>query len=73
MESNKVSKLIGPPPRFLGDEEGGKLTEVVRRKPYSVILFDDIEKAHPDTFNLLLLLLISGCLTYSKIALLILI
>jgi ATP-dependent Clp protease ATP-binding subunit ClpC len=63
MESHTVSKLIGSPPGFVGYEEGGQLTEAVRRQPYSVILFDEIEKAHPDVFNLLLQLLDDGRLT----------
>ena len=63
MEKHSVSKLIGTPPGYVGYEEGGQLTEKVRRKPYSVILFDEIEKAHPDVFNLLLQLLDEGHLT----------
>jgi ATP-dependent Clp protease ATP-binding subunit ClpC len=63
MESHTVSKLIGSPPGFVGYEEGGQLTEAVRRQPYSVVLFDEIEKAHPDVFNLLLQLLDDGRLT----------
>ena len=63
MEPQSVSKLIGSPPGYIGYEEGGKLTEAVRRRPYSVILFDEIEKAHPDVFNLLLQLLDDGRLT----------
>ncbi len=66
MEPHTVSKLIGSPPGFIGYEEGGQLTEAVRRKPYSVVLFDEIEKAHPDVFNLLLQLLEDGRLTDSK-------
>ena len=66
MESHTVSKLIGSPPGFIGYDEGGQLTEAVRRKPYSVILFDEIEKAHPDIFNLLLQLLDDGRLTDSQ-------
>jgi ATP-dependent Clp protease ATP-binding subunit ClpC len=66
MESHTVSKLIGSPPGFVGYEEGGQLTEAVRRKPYTVILFDEIEKAHPDVFNLLLQLLDDGRLTDAK-------
>src|SRR5680860_1817678 len=57
MEKHTVSKLIGAPPGYVGYEEGGQLTEAVRRKPYSVVLFDEIEKAHPDVFNTLLQLL----------------
>ena len=63
MESHTVSKLIGSPPGFVGYDEGGQLTEAVRRKPYAVILFDEIEKAHPDVFNLFLQLLDDGRLT----------
>ncbi len=63
MESHSVSKLIGSPPGYVGFEEGGQLTEQVRRKPYSVILFDEIEKAHPDIFNALLQVLDDGRLT----------
>jgi ATP-dependent Clp protease ATP-binding subunit ClpC len=66
MESYTVSKLIGSPPGFVGYDEGGQLTEAVRRKPYSVILLDEIEKAHPDVFNMLLQLLEDGRLTDSK-------
>jgi ATP-dependent Clp protease ATP-binding subunit ClpC len=63
MERHEVAKLIGAPPGYVGHEEGGKLTEAVRRRPYSVILFDEIEKAHPDVFNILLQLLEDGRLT----------
>jgi ATP-dependent Clp protease ATP-binding subunit ClpB len=63
MEKHAVSRLIGAPPGYVGYEEGGQLTEAVRRKPYSVILFDEIEKAHPDVFNTLLQLLDDGRLT----------
>ncbi len=66
MEKHSVSKLVGSPPGYVGYEEGGQLTEKVRRKPYSVILFDEIEKAHPDVFNILLQLLDEGRLTDSK-------
>lgn len=66
MEKHTVSRLIGAPPGYVGFEEGGKLTEAVRRKPYSVILFDEIEKAHPDVFNILLQILEDGRLTDSK-------
>ncbi|MGB5972447.1 MAG: ATP-dependent Clp protease ATP-binding subunit [Nodosilinea sp.] len=66
MESHTVSKLIGSPPGFVGYDEGGQLTEAVRRKPYSVILMDEIEKAHPEVFNLLLQVLDDGVLTDSK-------
>lgn len=63
MEKHSVSRLIGAPPGYVGYEEGGQLTELVRRKPYSVILFDEIEKAHPDVFNILLQVLDDGRLT----------
>ncbi|MBQ8684324.1 MAG: ATP-dependent Clp protease ATP-binding subunit [Clostridia bacterium] len=63
MEKHAVSRLIGSPPGYVGHEEGGQLTEAVRRRPYSVVLFDEIEKAHPDIFNLLLQLLEDGQLT----------
>lgn len=66
MEKHSVSRLVGSPPGYVGHEEGGQLTEKVRRKPYSVILFDEIEKAHPDVFNILLQLLDDGRLTDSK-------
>jgi ATP-dependent Clp protease ATP-binding subunit ClpC len=66
MERHTVSKLIGSPPGYVGFNEGGQLTEAVRRKPYTVVLFDEIEKAHPDVFNLLLQLLEDGRLTDSK-------
>jgi ATP-dependent Clp protease ATP-binding subunit ClpC len=66
MEKHAVSKLIGAPPGYVGYEEGGILTEAVRRKPYSVILLDEIEKAHPDVFNILLQILDDGRLTDSK-------
>ncbi|MDU8919527.1 AAA family ATPase, partial [Klebsiella pneumoniae] len=54
MEKHSVSRLVGAPPGYVGYEEGGVLTEAVRRKPYSVVLFDEVEKAHPDVFNILL-------------------
>lgn len=66
MEKHTVSKLIGSPPGYVGFDEGGQLTEKVRRKPYSVILFDEIEKAHPDVFNALLQILDDGILTDSQ-------
>ena len=66
MEKHTVSKLIGSPPGYVGFEEGGQLTEKVRRKPYSVVLFDEIEKAHPDVFNMLLQILEDGRLTDSQ-------
>jgi ATP-dependent Clp protease ATP-binding subunit ClpB len=65
-EKHAVSRLVGAPPGYVGYEEGGQLTEAVRRKPYSVILFDEIEKAHPDVFNILLQVLDDGRLTDSK-------
>ena len=63
MEKHTVARLIGAPPGYVGYEEGGQLTEAVRRKPYSVVLFDEIEKAHPDVFNVLLQVLDDGRLT----------
>ncbi len=66
MEKHNVSRLVGSPPGYVGYEEGGQLTEKVRRKPYSVILFDEIEKAHPDVFNMLLQILDDGRLTDSQ-------
>ena len=63
MEKHSVARLIGAPPGYVGYEEGGQLTEIIRRKPYSVILFDEIEKAHPDVFNILLQILDDGRLT----------
>ncbi|MBU0646676.1 ATP-dependent chaperone ClpB [Patescibacteria group bacterium] len=66
MEKHAVSKIIGSPPGYVGHEEGGQLTELVRRKPYSVLLFDEIEKAHPDTFNVLLQIMDEGSLTDAK-------
>ncbi|MCU0641083.1 MAG: AAA family ATPase [Candidatus Margulisbacteria bacterium] len=66
MEKHTVSRMVGAPPGYVGYEEGGTLTEAVRRKPYSVILFDEIEKAHPDVFNILLQILEDGRLTDSK-------
>ncbi|MBE0491976.1 MAG: AAA family ATPase [Sulfurospirillum sp.] len=66
MEKHSVSRLVGPPPGYVGYEEGGQLTEAARRKPYSVILFDEIEKAHPDVFNILLQVLDDGRLTDNK-------
>jgi len=63
MEKHTVSRLIGSPPGYVGYEEGGQLTEAVRRRPYRVILFDEVEKAHPDVFNILLQLLEDGRLT----------
>ena len=66
MEKHSVSRLVGAPPGYVGYDEGGQLTEGVRRKPYSVVLFDEIEKAHPDVFNMLLQILDDGRLTDSK-------
>src|ERR1700677_235198 len=66
MEKHAVARLIGAPPGYVGHDEGGQLTEAVRRRPYSVILFDEIEKAHPDVFNVLLQVLDDGRLTDSK-------
>ena len=62
-EKHTVSRLIGAPPGYVGYDEGGQLTEAVRRRPYSVVLFDEIEKAHPEVFNVLLQLLDDGRLT----------
>jgi ATP-dependent Clp protease ATP-binding subunit ClpB len=66
MEKFSVSRLIGAPPGYVGYDEGGQLTEAVRRKPYSVVLFDEIEKAHPDVFNILLQVLDDGRITDSQ-------
>ena len=66
MEKHSVSRLVGSPPGYIGHDEGGQLTEAVRRKPYSVVLFDEVEKAHPDVFNILLQILDDGRLTDSK-------
>ena len=66
MEKHSVSRLIGSPPGYVGHEEGGQLTERIRRQPYAVILFDELEKAHPDVFHLLLQVLDDGCLTDSR-------
>jgi ATP-dependent Clp protease ATP-binding subunit ClpC len=66
MEKHSVSKLVGSPPGYVGYDEGGQLTEMVRRKPYSVILLDEIEKAHPDVFNILLQIFEDGHLTDSQ-------
>jgi ATP-dependent Clp protease ATP-binding subunit ClpB len=65
-EKHTVSRLVGAPPGYVGYDEGGQLTEAVRRKPYSVVLFDEIEKAHPDVFNILLQVLDDGRLTDNK-------
>ena len=66
MEKNSVSRLVGAPPGYIGYEEGGQLTEAVRRRPYSVVLFDEVEKAHPDVFNILLQVLDDGRITDSQ-------
>ncbi len=66
MEKHAVARMIGAPPGYIGYEEGGQLTEAVRRRPYSVVLFDEIEKAHPDVFNVLLQILDDGRLTDSQ-------
>ena len=66
MEKHAVARMIGAPPGYVGYDEGGQLTEAVRRRPYSVVLFDEIEKAHPDVFNVLLQILDDGRLTDSK-------
>ncbi len=66
MEKHAVSKMVGSPPGYIGYEEGGQLTEIIRRRPYSVILFDEIEKAHPDVFNMMLQILDDGHLTDAK-------
>ena len=66
MEKHSVSRLVGSPPGYIGYDEGGQLTEAVRRRPYAVVLFDEIEKAHPDVFNILLQILDDGRLTDSQ-------
>jgi ATP-dependent Clp protease ATP-binding subunit ClpB len=66
MEKHTVSRLLGAPPGYVGYDEGGQLTDAVRRRPYSVLLFDEIEKAHPDVFNVMLQLLDDGQVTDSK-------
>ena len=66
MERHSVAKIIGSPPGYVGHDEGGQLTDKVRRRPYSVVLFDEIEKAHPEVFNILLQILDDGRLTDSK-------
>lgn len=66
LEAHTVARLIGSPPGYIGHEDGGQLTEAVRRKPYSVILFDEIEKAHPDVFHIFLQILDDGRLTDGK-------
>jgi ATP-dependent Clp protease ATP-binding subunit ClpB len=66
MEKHAVSRLIGAPPGYVGYDEGGQLTEAIRRRPYAVVLFDEIEKAHPDVFNILLQVLEDGRLTDGK-------
>lgn len=66
MEKHSVSKMIGSPPGYIGYDEGGQLTEKIRRRPYSVVLFDEIEKAHPDVWSLLLQILEDGILTDAR-------
>merc|ERR1740127_78572 len=66
MEKHTVSKLIGAPPGYVGYSDGGTMTEAVRRKPYSLVLFDEVEKAHPDVFNICLQILEDGRLTDSR-------
>ena len=66
MEKHSVSRLIGAPPGYVGYDEGGQLTEAVRRKPYSIVLLDEVEKAHPDVFNILLQILDDGRITDNK-------
>ena len=66
MEKHSVSRLIGAPPGYVGYDEGGQLTDAVRRSPYSVVLFDEVEKAHPDVFNIMLQILDDGRITDSK-------
>ena len=66
MERHSVSKLIGSPPGYVGYDEAGQLTEKIRRKPYSVVLFDELEKAHPDVLNILLQILDDGRITDSQ-------
>ena len=66
MEKHSVARLIGAPPGYVGYDEGGQLTEAIRRRPYAVVLFDEIEKAHPDVFNVLLQVLDEGRLTDGK-------
>lgn len=68
MEKHAVSRMIGSPPGYVGYDEGGQLSEKVRRHPYSVVLFDEIEKAHPDVFNILLQILEDGILTDGQAA-----
>ena len=70
MEKHNVARLVGAPPGYVGYEEGGQLTEAVRRKPYSVVLFDEIEKAHPDVFNIMLQIFDDGRLTDAKLLIL---
>lgn len=65
-ESHSVARLIGSPPGYIGHDEGGQLTEAVRRKPFSVLLFDEVEKAHPDVYNVFLQILDDGRLTDGK-------
>src|SRR3546814_10127506 len=67
MEKHSVARLVGAPPGYVGYEEGGTLTEAVRRRPYQVVLFDEVEKAHPDVFNILLQVLDDGRLTDGQV------
>ena len=67
MEKHSVSRLIGAPPGYVGYDEGGQLTEAVRRRPYAVVLFDEVEKAHADVFNVLLQVLDDGRVTDSQV------
>ncbi|MCQ5209200.1 AAA family ATPase, partial [Bacteroides thetaiotaomicron] len=62
-QKHRVSRVVGAPPGYVGNDEGGQLTEAIRRKPYSVVLFDEIEKGHPDVFNIVLQVLDDGRLT----------
>jgi len=68
MEKHAVARMVGAPPGYVGFEEGGQLTEQIRRRPYSVVLLDEIEKAHPDVFNMLLQILDDGRLTDARAA-----
>ena len=68
MEKHTVSRLIGAPPGYVGYDQGGQLTEAVRRRPYAVVLLDEVEKAHPDVFNVLLQLLDDGASPMARVA-----
>ncbi len=68
MEKHSVSRLVGAPPGYVGYDQGGQLTEAIRRRPYSVLLLDEMEKAHPDVFNVLLQLMDDGRLTMARAA-----